>query len=222
MTREEALRRVVFLKEASRDAIAALQDASYVQALSAGEVLFLEAQPSTGLSIVLEGSVREGKTDTRGRELVLTVHRAGSALGELPLFDGGNHPTQALAGAEGAQVLCVPRERFIATQRRYPEITQGMVRALAIHQRKLLEMLKAQALHTVRARLAAYLLAQPGATTTFKLEESHESIAAQVGTVREVISRTLNQLADLELVSLQGRTVTVIDRQALERLAQGE
>ncbi len=220
MNRSEAIGRVLFLKEVGDDARSALLDASHVRTLETGEVLFLEAQPSIGLCVVLEGSVREGKTDSRGRELILTIHRPGSALGELPLFDGGNHPTQALA-QEPTRVLCVPRPAFLSVERQHPQITRGAVRALAIHQRKLLEMLKAQVLHTVRARLAAYLLAQPG-EITFKLEESHESIAAQVGTVREVISRTLHQLADTGIISLQGRTVTFLDRPALEALSAGE
>ncbi len=221
MIREEALRRVVFLKEVSAEIISALIAVSHTRSLESGEVLFLEAQPSTGLSLVLEGSIREGKTDARGRELIIAMHLPGSVLGELPLADGGNHPTQALAGVNGALVLTIPRNQFLSIEQSYPELTRGMVRALAIHQRKLLEMLKAQALHTVRSRLAAYLLAQPG-EATFRLHESHESIAAQVGTVREVISRTLNQLADQELITIQGRAVTVRNREALERLAQGE
>src|SRR5689334_14800760 len=135
MTREEALRRVVFLKEAGAEIIAALVAVSYTRSLESGEVLFLEAQPSTGLSVVLEGSIREGKTDARGRELIIAMHLPGSVLGELPLADGGNHPTQALAGAEGALVLVISRERFISIEHTYPEITRGMVRALAIHQR---------------------------------------------------------------------------------------
>jgi CRP-like cAMP-binding protein len=221
MNRKEAIGRVLFLKDIGDGAQNALIETSHVRTLSMGEVLFLEAQPSVGLCVVLEGSIREAKTDSRGRELVLAIHRPGATLGELPLFDGGNHPTQALA-QESTRVLCVPRPAFLLVERQYPQITRGAVRVLAIHQRKLLEMLKAQVLHTVRARLAAYLLAQPGDTATFKLEENHESIAAQVGTVREVISRTLHQLADMGLISLIGRTVTVLDRAALEALSAGE
>ena len=222
MTREEALRRVLFLRETTPEAIRALAEESFVRALVSGETLFLEGQPPLGLLVVLSGSIREGKIDARGRELTLGIHRAGSALGELPLFDGGNHPTQALAGSEGAQIVCVSRHRFQEIERQYPELTRGAVRALSIHQRKLLEMLKAQALHTVRSRLAAYLLAQTTETVTFKLHESHESIAAQVGTVREVVSRTLLHLADLEIIALQGRTVTICNRSALEKLSRGE
>jgi CRP-like cAMP-binding protein len=219
MTREEALRRVVFLKEAPEAARTALLQVGTVQTLAEGEFLFLEATPSRGFLVVLEGALKESKTDTRGRELILAIHKPGASVAELPLFDGGNHPTQAVALSNPTRVFCVARPAFEAILERYPALVRSALRALAIQQRKLLEMLKAQALHTVRARLAAYLLAQD--TPSFTLPETNESIAAQVGTVREVISRTLHQLADLGHIGLQGRTITILDRVALEALAAG-
>lgn len=220
MTREEALRRVVFLKDAPETALTALLLAGSVQALREGEVLFFETEPSHGLLVVLEGALKESKTDARGRELILAIHKPGASVAELPLFDGGNHPTQALALATPTRVFYVARPAFDTVLERHPTLARGALRALAIQQRKLLEMLKAQALHTVRSRLAAYLLAQD--TPSFTLPETNESIAAQVGTVREVISRTLHQLADLGHLTLAGRTITLLDRTALERIAAGE
>jgi CRP/FNR family transcriptional regulator, dissimilatory nitrate respiration regulator len=220
MTRDEALRRVVFLKDAPEAALAALRQAGVVLTLTEGELLFLEAESSRGLLVVLEGALKESKTDARGRELILAIHKPGASVAELPLFDGGNHPTQAVALESPTRIFCVARPAFEAILERYPMLAHSALRALAIQQRKLLEMLKAQALHTVRSRLVAYLLAQD--TPSFTLPETNESIAAQVGTVREVISRTLHQLADLGHIALTGRTVTVLNRAALEKIAAGE
>jgi CRP-like cAMP-binding protein len=103
--------------------------------------------------------------------------------------------------------------------RQHPEIATGAVRALAVQSRKLIEMLKAQALHTVRARFAAYLLAAAGEGESFPLPESNAGIAAHLGTVREVVSRTLHQFADLGYIAVRGRTVVLIDRDALTELA---
>ena len=220
MTRDEALQRVGFLKDAPEAARRALAKSGHTQTLTDGQALFLEATPSLGLLVVLEGALKESKTDARGRELILAIHKPGASVAELPLFDGGNHPTQAIALVDSTRIFRVPRPAFEATLAAYPELARAALRSLAIQQRKLLEMLKAQALHTVRARLAAYLLAQESAT--FSLPETNESIAAQVGTVREVISRTLHQLADLGHIVLAGRTVTVLDRAALEIIAAGK
>lgn len=83
-----------------------------------------------------------------------------------------------------------------------------------------MEMLKAQALHTVRARMAAYLLHAAGETDTFLLPETNAIIGLHVGTVREVVSRTLHTLHDTGAIDLRGRTVTLRDRDALRRIAE--
>ena len=64
-----------------------------------------------------------------------------------------------------------------------------------------------------------YLLAAAGSDESFALPEPNAGIAAHLGTVREVISRTLHQFADLGYISVRGRTVTLLDRRALERRA---
>lgn len=222
VTRDEALRRVTILRDAPPAALQALLQVGYLQTLAAGEQLFAETMPSVGLIVVVEGRLKESKLDVRGRELILALHGPGSSVAELPLFDGGNHPTQASAISENTRVFRVARPAFESLLAAYPALAHSALRSLAIQQRKLLEMLKAQALHTVRARLAAYLLHSADETITFPLRETNESIAAQVGTVREVISRTLHQLSDLGLIQLQGRTVVVLDRAELEKIANGK
>jgi CRP-like cAMP-binding protein len=81
-------------------------------------------------------------------------------------------------------------------------------------------MLKAQTLHTVRSRLAEYLLQAAGEEITFPLRDTNDAIGSQVGTVREVVSRTLHAFKDAGAITLQGRTVTIRDRDVLRRLAQ--
>jgi CRP/FNR family transcriptional regulator, dissimilatory nitrate respiration regulator len=220
MTIDQALLRVAFLKDAPEAATLALRNIGFVQRLTEGELLFSEAEPSIGLIVVLDGSLKESKFDSRGRELILSIHKPGASVAELPLFDGGNHPTQARALLGPARVFRVPRAAFASVLNTHPTLAASALRSLAIQQRKLLEMLKAQALHTVKSRLAAYLLAQQ--TAQFTLPENNESIAAQVGTVREVISRTLHQLADLEILALSGRRISILNRATLEKMALGE
>jgi CRP/FNR family transcriptional regulator len=154
--------------------------------------------------------------------MTLFVDRGGTSVLDLPLFDGGNYPAHAEAYEDGTSVLVVPRDRFQALLVAHPEIAAGAVRSLAIQTRKLIEMLKAQALDTVRARLAAYLLQTAGDERTFPLRETNEAIGSQIGTVREVISRTLNALEEARLIERHGRVVTLLDRAGLHRIAERE
>ena len=219
MNRLDALRRVLFLKHLPGEVLQTLGRAGYEKTLAIGDTLFEEGDKCLGLAVVLRGKVKVVKRDSRNREIVLGIESPGASLGDLALFDGGNYPACAEAVQADTIVFIVPRARFEEISRTHPEMLQAAVRALAVESRKLMEMLKAQALHTVRARLAAYLLHAAGELNTFTLPETNASIGLHVGTVREVISRTLHTLHDEGAICLQGRTVTLLDRAQLSRLA---
>lgn len=214
------MRRVLFLKHLPESLLEMLARAGHERCLTTGEILFHENAPCIGLVVVLSGAVKVFKLDSRGREITLGVEQAGASIGDLALFDGGNYPAGAEACAPGTRLYTVPRVRFEMLMRLHPEIATGAVRALAIQSRKLIEMLKAQALHTVRARLAAYLLTAGGNDTTFALGETNAVIGSHVGTVREVVSRTLHSLEDLGAIRIHGRQVTVLDPALLRRVAE--
>lgn len=222
MNRLQALRRVLFLKNAPAAAVEQLAREGRERRLDRGETLFGENERCLGLIVVLCGTVTLFKTDPRGRELTLGRDGPGASVGELALFDGGNYPFAAAAAEDATIVLVVPRERFAAVLAEHPVIAGEALRALAVYSRKLIEMLKAQTLHSVRARLAAYLLHAAANEHAFLLRETNETIGGHVGTVREVVSRTLHALVDAGAITLDGRRVSVRDHALLARLAQAD
>lgn len=215
----DALRRVLFLKSLPDTALAEIATAGRQMRLQRGEVLFREHEPTRGLIVVLMGEVKLYKLDPRGRELILGREGPGESVAELPLFDGGNYPTSAEAIEDGTVIFVVPRDRFQELMTRYPEIARQATRTLAVRMRRLLHMLEAQALHSVRARLAAYLLTQGKGRDCFKLEQTNEEIGAEIGTVRDVVSRTLRGLQDERLLRIDGRVVVILDRANMKLVA---
>lgn len=193
---------VPFLRDLPDEAIAA---AGRERRLQKGELLFAENSPTLGLIVVLDGTIHIYKSDARGREMTLGRESAGGSVAELPLFDGGDYPASAEA-AEDAQVLIVPRERFLQVMAAHPRIAEAALRALASRMRLLVQRVEAQTLHPVRARLAAYLLRAAAGKATFPLTDTNGAIGSQVGTVRDVVSRTLRRLED-GLIALQGRRI---------------
>lgn len=218
METRAALRNIYFLKMLPDAAIEAIARAGTECRLRKGEVLFLEKDRCLGLVVVLEGAIKVYKLDSRGRELTLDLEKPGESVAEIALFDGGNYPANAEA-VEDSRLLLVPPERFRAIMAAYPEIAGAALKALGIRMRKLMQTLEAQALYTVRARLADYLLAEAAERTTFRLSETNEGIANRLGTVREVISRTLRILADTGAITLNGREVTLQEPEILRRIA---
>lgn len=218
----DALRRVLFLKTLPEPALAEIATAGKQIKLDRGEVLFREHDPTRGLIVVLTGEIKLFKVDPRGRELILGRDGPGDSVAELPLFDGGNYPVSAEAMEDSTTVFIVPRDRFQQLMASYPEIARQSTRMLAVRMRRLLHMLEAQALHSVRARLAAYLLTVGKGQDSFRLEQTNEEIGAEIGTVRDVVSRTMRGLQDEGLLRIEGRTVIIVNRAVMKRVAANQ
>lgn len=56
----------------------------------------------------------------------------------------------------------------------------------------------------------------------FTLTSSNQELAAQIGTVRELVSPNLSDLQAQNLLRVQGKTITVPDLEALRRIAKPE
>jgi len=220
MEAREALRRVLFLRDANEEVLRTLLARARIVKVQRGEVLFLRGEPCHGLHVVLDGAIRLYNSSSNGREQVIGVERSGSVIGELPLFDGGNQPYSAEAMSP-SRLLFIPREHFLTVIHAHPELMQAALRALAIRIRRLLHLVEELSLHEVPERVARYLLAQAKERgACFTLDYTHAELAAQLGTVREVVTRTLNRFRKAGWISMQDGKITVLDRDALQALAR--
>jgi len=215
-----ALRRVAFLKALPHAVLEAVAASGNVKQMQKGEVLFIEHERCLGLVVVLTGAVKVYSLDSRGREMTLDRQEPGESVLELPLFDGGNYPASAVAATDNVTVFIVPRPAFQQLLADHPEIAARALRTLAIRMRRLLKMLEAQALHTVQSRLASYLVRVAAGRSTFPLEETNEAIGSRIGSVREVVSRTLRSLKEQGAIDLSGRFITIRDLDLLRRNAE--
>lgn len=216
----EALRRVSFLKALPPAWLDTIAAAGSVKRLCKGELLFSEHQKCLGLVVVLTGAVKVYSLDRRGREMTLYREGPGESVVELPLFDGGNYPAGAEAVEEETRVLIVPPTAFHNLLAANPQLASQVMRALAIRMRRLMKMLEAQTLHTVQARLADYLLRTAAGRDEFSLNETNEAVGSRIGTVREVVSRTLHSLHERGAIELNGRRIRIHDRPLLARIAE--
>jgi CRP-like cAMP-binding protein len=175
-----------------------------------GEPLFFEGEVSKGLFIVHTGAVKIYKLAENGREQILAIQRPGESVAELPLFDHGLYPASA-AALEDSEVFVIPADPFMALLARNPQVSQAIIAALARRMRKLVELVGDLSLRQVRGRLARFLLEEARERHSFRLALTNEELAARVGSVRDVVSRTLNALQTDGLIRLHGREVTILD-----------
>ncbi len=181
----------------------------------AGEVLFTEGEPCKGLYIVVSGRVRIFKTSPNGREQVLAIEGPGASVAELPVFDGGNYPASG-AAVEQAEVLFVSRADLRAICLEKPEVSLKMLQVVGARLRRLVGIIEELSFTTVRHRLISWILRGAGAQDRLVLDMSHQELAAQIGTVRELVSRNLTRLQAQGFIEVTNRQIRIVDREGLE------
>jgi CRP/FNR family transcriptional regulator, cyclic AMP receptor protein len=174
-----------------------------------------------GLYVVASGHVRIFKSSSGGREQVLSIEGPGSSVAELPVFDEGNYPASVVA-IEGSTLLFLSKQDFQTLCLTHPQVALKVLRVVGARLRRLVGIIEELSFTTVRHRLASFLLrlAKEGKRTPQGIEVmlpvSNQELAAQIGTVRELVSRNLSRLQSEGLINVNGRTVTLCNLKALE------
>jgi len=191
---------------------------------NSGELVFSEGEPCNGMNIISRGRVRIFKTSASGREQVLAVERPGGLIAEIPVFDGGPYPASA-AAIEDTEIAFISRRDFQAYCLEHPEVALKVLAVVGARLRRLVAIIEELSFTTIRQRLVAMLvrLAQSDGKKTargveFLLPSSHQELANQLGTVRELISRNLTRLQAEGLLEVDSRQIVVKDLHGLRKI----
>jgi len=187
-----------------------------VRSYAAGELLFSEGEACKGLFIVVAGSVRVFKTSPNGREQVLTIDGPGSSVAELPVFDGAPYPASGVA-TQNSTLLFISRNDFRNICLQHPQLALKVLHVVGSRLRRLVGIIEELSFTTVRHRLISWLLREAQSHgRTFQLTTSHQELAAQIGTVRELVSRNMARLQAQNFIEINGREITILDPEGLE------
>lgn len=189
---------------------------------AAGELLFSEGEPCAGLHVIATGRVRIFKVSPNGREHVLAIEGPGRSIAELPVFDGGSYPASASA-VEPSELVFISRKDLRAICLEHPEIALKLLQVVGARLRRLVGIIEELSFTTVRHRLISWLLREvrtSGRETeqgpAITLSTSHQELASQIGTVRELVSRNMARLQAQGFIEVNGREVTIRDLAGLE------
>ena len=187
-----------------------------------GALLYLEKQDPRGVFVLCGGEVKLSISSSAGKILILRIAKPGEILGLMAVL--ANTPYEVTAETlHPSQVAFVRRDDFLRLLAKHPEMHQGVVRQLTTLYSGACEQLRTVGLAASAPEKVARLLLdwaaegkQTKAGTQIKVPLTHEEIAAFVGTTRETVTRTLSEFKNKHLVVLQGSTLTIPDRAALE------
>lgn len=204
-------------RDLSREAVALLTGAPQ-RRFRRGQTLWTAGSEAHALVVLLTGRVRIVRAPG-GRQYGVHTEESGGTLGDVPFFAGGRYPATAIA-TELSTCLLLDRPLLGRVVAADPAFALHLLRHLAGRVRELVRRLDQQTTRTVARRLAEFLLEREGATgaRAFTLAATQAEAAEDLGTVREVLVRTLRRFRDAGLVEVPRQGYYVIRDRA--RLVQ--
>ena len=181
----------------------------------AGAELFSERQPCSGFPLLMSGSIKVVKSAPSGRELLLyRVAPGGSCVISSSCLLG--HTSYAARGIAEMplQMLMLPAMRFESLMASSASFRDFVFHLLADRLAELMQLVEEVAFQRLDQRLAKLLL---GKSDPILL--SHQALAEELGSVREIVSRLLKAFSDQGLVILGREQISVSDRLGLQQLA---
>lgn len=186
-----------------------------------GEVLFWEGDECSGLHIVVQGSVKLFRISSHGRQHIVKVLQEGEACNEVSLFDGGANPVNATA-LEDSIVWVVDKMAVQNLLKNNIEFLQTTIKNLSKMMRYLLQMANEMAFFQVTNRLARLLEQIPSEELSGLggVRWTQDQLAARLGTVREVVARSLRELEKSGAISVENRKISIEDAEILGEWSQ--
>jgi len=194
-------------------------------AYPAGAVLFLEKQDPRGVFVLCAGQVKLSISSSGGKTLILRIAKPGEILGLMATMSGIPYEVTAET-LHPCQIAYVRRDDFLSFMGKHPEVYQGAVRQLSSLYSGACEQLRTVGLSASAPEKLARVLLEWSAdpkdaqrSAQIKLPLTHEEIAEFIGTTRETVTRTLSEFKNRQLVSLQGSTLMISNRPAIETIS---
>lgn len=221
-----ALKSVPFFARLSESEIDALAGKLIVRNFSPDQIIFHLGDPAGLLYIITAGKVKISYSSPEGQEAVLAILGSGDFFGELALLD--DSPRSATAEAiEAAETLTLHRDEFLEYIDSNPAFARHVLNVLARRIRHLNNQISDIFFLDLPARLARILLLladQHGSPKpegiVINLSLTQTDLAEMTGATRVSINKALGRFRRADWVRVNGRQLTILDRQALEKLIQ--
>jgi CRP/FNR family transcriptional regulator, cyclic AMP receptor protein len=189
--------------------------------VKAGTTLFRQGDEGETFYLVREGEIEISVLSPAGRRLALDVMRKGDLLGEIALFGGSR--TATATTLKPSLLDQVWRSDVMAAIRERPELALQFIDLLCERLRTVSAKLEERAFMALPARMASRLLHldRKIGDGVGRVPVSQAELADFVGATREGVAKVLAEWRELGWVALSRGSVRIVDRAAVEALAQG-
>ena len=191
-----------------------IRDTLQTVSLPSGTTVFDERQPCQGFPFVLGGAIRVAKVSASGRELPLYRVQAGENCIITSSCLLGHADYNARGVSEGETTLALLPRALFDEMLGVPVFRDYVFSLFSERMAELMQLVEEVAFRKLDQRLAALLLGKGRV-----VHATHQQLADELGSVREMVSRLLKGFAEQGLVRLGREQVEVLDAAGLRKVA---
>ncbi len=208
------------LEKSADDMVCQLFDASAVISLAENKTVFHQGDACSNYLIILDGKVKVFTRAENGREILLYRLYTGDScvLTTSCLLGNKNYPAEGKTETP-ATALAVPVTQFNKALQQSATFREIVFSAFSSHLSDLITLVEEVAFGKIDIRLAKHLLNQCNDENI--LTSTHQNIATELGSAREVISRQLKELETKGYLIINRGSIKIIDLAAIQKITRG-
>ena len=213
----ETLRRNEYFDDLPETMLLEIAAHMYLREYLRGDVLFWEGDPCEGLNIIKQGSAKIFRLSPQGRQYIVRILQEGDTFAEVPAFDGAPNPVNVEA-LEDCSVWVIEADMLRGLILSQPQFAQKVLANFGRMLRGMVYKVSEMAFYQVTHRLAR-LIAEMSEEKSMP-HWTQEQLAARLGTVREVVSRSLKELERSGAIKVEDRRIQVVDKEIFRQWSQ--
>lgn len=187
-----------------------------VKRYNKGEMVALAGEECRNLMIVAEGSVKGEMTDSSGRVIKIEDVESPRAIALSFLFGQHNYFPVNVTANEASAILLIPKPDLITLLQSDKQVLQNILDAISSRAQFLSQKIRTLSMQSLRGKIARMLLAlSKEQGNVVQLPSTQTELADYFGVARPSLARTLGEMAAEGIITVERRTVTLLDHKAL-------
>lgn len=191
-----------------------------VREFEKGDVAAHSGDEYNNLMIIVKGSVVGEMMDFEGKILRIEHLKAPDTIASSFIFGDNNTLPVNVVAMEPTRVLLISRADLLTLFSSNSVILRNYLDIMANRAQHLSKQIKLLGLHTIKGKLAHYLLEQlkRQQKEQFTLPHTQNELAEMFGVIRPSVARTIRELNDEGIIAAKGKSITILDRKQLSML----
>jgi CRP-like cAMP-binding protein/CheY-like chemotaxis protein len=189
-----------------------------IKSVKKKSLLFSEGDSPLNIFFIKKGTVKIFKSHAEGKELILSMQKAGDFFGFESILENRQYEESAEA-MEDTEIITIPRHDFLTLINGHPDVSLSFIKMLSKKVSDKEKQLLGLAYNTVRQRTAETILKISGIKgTEEKISISREDLAKMVGTAPESVIRVLSDFKEEGLIEIESGKIKIQKPDKLEKI----